>query len=183
MKNVFSSMNLPRFIIFGCLAASAVLGYFVFARMERLEQVKKELVLVEKVIKEIQQDAMELERLQALSRDDKFREEQTAEDFIRAIADQPVVRLGQVKLNNKKKTPVTGIQDHIYTIQPVHKKEQKFHRDQIGNFLYSLEEQGSHVKVTSINLKPHGTKALRPGEIGNDEWTYEIQLTSRTKVD
>jgi hypothetical protein len=173
-------MTLPRFIIFGCLMASAVLGYFVFVRMERLEQVKDELVLVKKVIKEIQQDAVELERLQALSRDDKFKEEETAEDFIRAIADQRVVQLGQVKLSNKKK-PGKGVEDHIYTIQPVHKKEQKFHRDQIGNFLYRLEEQGSHVKVTSIVLKPHDK--VRPGEFGNDEWTYDIELTSRTKDD
>ena len=181
MKNFFRNMTLPRFIIFSCFTASAVLGYFVFVRMERLKQVKKELVSVEKVIKEIQQDAMELERLQALSRDDKFKEEQTAEDFIRAIADQRVVQLGQVKLSNKKKTPVKGVQDHIYTIQPVHRKEQKFHRDQIGNFLYRLEEQGSHVKVTSIALKPH--IKVRAGEFGNDEWTYDIELTSRTKID
>lgn len=177
----FTNMTLPRFIIVFCLTGSAVLGYFVLEKTERLDQIQIELNKVETVIKSIQQGAIELERLQALSRDDKFQEEQTAEDFIRLTAGDRVVQLGQVGITNKKKSPVKGIEDRIYSISPVHKKEQKFRRDQIGNFLYLLEEQGSHVKVTSIDIKPHGK--IRAGEIGNDEWTYDVELTSRTKVD
>ena len=94
----FSNMNLPRFIILICLTSSGVLGYFVFERTERLAEIERELVQVEKVIKEIQQNAIELERLQALSRDDKFQEKSAAEDFIRNMADDPVVKLGQVKI-------------------------------------------------------------------------------------
>jgi len=179
VSDFFRNLNLPRFIILICLTASAVLGYFVFERTERFAQIQRELVMVEKVIKEIQQNSMELERLQALSRDDKFKEDQAAESFIRQISGEQVVQLGQVKIQNRAKPQGKGILDKIYELEPQHSKEQKFSRDQIGNFLYLLEERGTGVKVTSIDLRPVGK--FRAGEITNDEWTYKIKLTSRTK--
>lgn len=179
MSGFFRNMTLPRIIILVCLSASCVLGYFVFERTERLAQIERELIMVEKVIRDIQQNAIELERLQALSRDDKFKEDHAAESFIRQVSSDRAVQLGQVKIDIGSKPQGKGIIDKIYTLDPLHKKEQKFRRDQIGNFLYLLEEQGTHVKVTSIDLRPVGK--FRAGEISNDEWTYEIKLTSRTK--
>ena len=178
MKNFFSNMNLPRFIILICLLSSVVLGYFVYERTQYLDKVERDLVSVQNVIREIQQNAMELERLQQLSRDDRFKEDQSAESFIREISTNRAVQLGQVDINNNSKPQGKGIVDKIYTLSPL-LKEQKFRRDQIGNFLYLLEEKGSHVKVTSIDLSPHGK--FRAGEITNDEWKYKIKLTSRTK--
>lgn len=179
MKGFFSNMNFPRFIILICFLSSAVLGYFVYERTQYLAKVERDLVSVQSVIREIQQNAMELERLQQLSRDDRFKEDQSAESFIREISTNRAVQLGQVDIDNTSKPQGRGIVDKIYTLSPLLKKEQKFRRDQIGNFLYLLEEKGSHVKVTSIDLRPHGK--FRAGEITNDEWTYEIKLTSRTK--
>lgn len=181
MSDFFRAMNLQRFLILFCLVGSAVLGWFVYERTERLAEVHRELVQVERVIKEIQQDAIELERLQTLARDDKFQEEQTAEDFIRQTANDRVVLLGQVEITNKRKPLTKGIEDRVYSIAPLHKKEQKYRREQIGNFLYRLEEQGQHVKVTSVEIRP--VDRLKPGEIGNDEWTFDVQLTSRIKTE
>ena len=37
------------------------------------------------------------------------------------------------------------------------------------------------VKVTSINLTP--AKKVKPGEIGDDRWTFEAEVMSRSKLE
>ena len=125
MSNFFGNMNLPRFIILICLLASAVLGYFVYERTQFLAKVERDLVSVENVIREIQQNAMELELLQQLPRDDRFKEDQSAVSFIRDISTNPAVNLGQVDIDNTSKPQGKGIVDKIYTLSPLLKKEQK----------------------------------------------------------
>lgn len=180
MIDFFRHMNFPRAVILLCLTASAVLGWFVYERSLRLQEIHAELARVETIIREIQEKAMELDELQKISSENKFRDLDMAESFIRETAADPVVKVGQVDITPKTKSPAKGIEDRIYAVRPL-RKEQRFHREQIGNFLYRLEEKGTHVKVTSVEIRPH--QKLKPGEIGNDEWTFEAELTSRTKVD
>ena len=179
MRDFFNGMNLPRLIILVCLLASVVLGYFVYERTEYLAKVERDLVSVENVIREIQQNAMELERLQELSRDDRFKDNDASMSFFQSLSADGRVQLGQIIVDNGRDKPQgKGVVDKVYTVKPA-LKEMSFDRQRIGNFLFLLEETGNHAKVTSIDLEPHGK--FRPGEITNDQWDYTIKVTSRTK--
>ncbi len=167
MVDFFRNMNFPRAVIVLCLAASAGLGWLAYQRTMRLQEIQDELVRVETLIRQIQERAMELDELQKISSENKFRNLDMAESFIRETAADPVVKVGQVDITPKTKVPYKGVEDRIYSVRPL-RKEQRFHREQIGNFLYRLEEKGTHVKVTSIEITPH--EKLKAGEIGNDEW-------------
>ena len=49
------------------------------------------------------------------------------------------------------------------------------------NYLYLLESQSRRVRVTSIQLTPEEKK--KEYEHTNDLWKWNIELTSRTKVE
>ena len=176
----FRNMNFPRAVIVLCLTSSTVLGWLVYERTQRLAEIQSELVRVERVIREVQERAMELDELQKISSENKFRDMDMAQTFIAATAADPKVKVGQVDITPKPRTPYKGVEDRIYLVRPL-RKEQRFLRQQIGNFLYSLEKEGTNVKVTGIDIKPKDKP--KAGEFVDDEWTFELELTSRVKVE
>ena len=70
--------------------------------------------------------------------------------------------------------------DKVYRIKS-DARERSFQRPRIANFLYTLEFDSRRVKVTSLKLSP-SNKRLKPGEIGDDLWTFEAALTVRSKT-
>ncbi|HEX6882412.1 MAG TPA: hypothetical protein VF530_03465, partial [Planctomycetota bacterium] len=76
--------------------------------------------------------------------------------------------------------PARDIEDKIYKISP-DQKSQKYPRLQIANFLYRLEEASRRVKVTRLKLIPF--EKTTPGQVVKDLWTFEADLTTRTKID
>ncbi len=180
MREFFARMNFPRAVILFCTLGSLVMGVLVFQRHRRLSQVESELRQVRTVLKEIQTDAYRLSDLQRFASAEKFKTQSEPETYIRNIAADDRIKVGQVEISQHTNTPSRGIEDRIFKIKP-QSKSQKYHRSHVGNFLFKLESDSRRVRVTSIKLNP--IEKLDPGELGKDEWIFEAELTSRSKVE
>lgn len=179
MKGLWK-MSLPRAMILICSLGSLVTGAAVFLHSRRLDEVHGELRRVKELVKEIQTDAYRLDDLQRRASKEKFKAQEEPETYVRMVAGQDNVEMGQLDLTSRPDEPARGIKDTIYKITP---QSRTFHynRTQIGNFLYKLEAQSPRVKVTRLKLTPFDKPV--PGEVGKDRWNFEADLTTRTKVE
>jgi len=180
VKAFFGRMSIMRAVILFCSLGSLVLGVLVYLRSQRLDQVHNELKRVKDVVREIQTDAYRLDDLQRLADKEQFKAQEELETYIRSVAAQENVDVGQLNLTQKDKSPARGIEDKIYSIVPAN-KTRHYPRGTIGNFLYSLEAGSRRVKITRVRLTPFDKTAA--GEVGKDRWTFEADLTTRTKLD
>ena len=177
---LFSGMTFPRWVIVTMLLASSALGWLVYHRFTRLDEVRYELRRVEGVVSEIQELALQLNGLQDLASKEGLKGENDPELYIREIAVQDKVGIGQVGTTPSRQTPFKGVEDHRFKIKPLNKNK-RYSRGQIGNFLYKLEADSRRVRVTSLKLTP--VERIRPGETGDDTWTFEAEITSRQKAE
>jgi len=180
VKSLFGRMSFPRAVIVFCTLGSAVLGTLVYLRSRRLSEVQHELVRVKEIVAEIQADAYRLDSLLRSKSSDVFSAQSEPQFYIREIAVDDKVNMGQMDITVSTKQPTKGVEDTIYKITP-QTKSQRFTRGQIGNFLFKLENDSPRVKVTRLKLTPF--EKTSPGEIGKDQWNFEADLTTRTKLD
>jgi hypothetical protein len=176
VKDFFRNLNFPRWIITVMLLASAVLGYFVWQRGARLDEVQLELSRAAKLVTSIQELAMQLDALQDLKAKQLFTAQDDPEQYIRDIAKDDKVKVGQVDITPSERESGKGIVDKKFRIKSSNKNA-RFARSQIGNFLYQLEAKSRLMRVTSLKIQP--VEKLKPGEIGNDTWAFETEITSR----
>ncbi len=176
MKRPQGRMNFPRWVILAMLLTSGALGWFVYEKGTRLAAVHDELHRVPVLVKEIQQQALRLDALQGLADKEGLIGETDPEYYIQRIAALENVQIGATSINPSVFQTFRGVEDHKYTIRP-QDKSRRYKRIRIGNFLYKLEEESRKVKVTGIELTP--TARIKKGEIGDDNWTFEVELTSR----
>ena len=179
MLDFFRNMTFPRAVIVISLLASCVLGYFVYEKTTRLDEIHNELDLVPNLVTEIQRLGVELTQYQEVANGDTVGSDGDFDPYIRAIAASEFVQLGQLIINPSRRNPAKDIEDRIYVIKPA-QKTQKYHQSKIGNFLYKLEADSRRVKVTHFKLSPF--KKVSPGEVGADQWTYEVTITSRSQI-
>lgn len=172
-------LNFPRTVIVLCTLGSAALGWFVYQRSERLAQVESDLARVEGVVRSISEHAYRVDDLTRISSDEKFKAQGDIESYIRAIAVDDKIHMGQVEVNKRTDNPSKEIEDLVCTVKPM-AKTQRYYLSQIGNFLYKLESDSRRVKVTRLKLTPF--ERVTPGEIGKGEWVFEAELTSRVKL-
>jgi len=181
MIQFFANMTFPRAVIIFSLLGSAVFAPFVYARTARLEEVHLEGRRVgTRRRRQIHVGALRLKELQRVADKEGLKGENDPELYIREVAAQDNVSIGAVDVSASVTSPMRGVEDRRYKIRPSNKNE-PFVRGSIGNFLYKLEEDSRRVKVTSIKLSP--LKRLKPGQIGDDVWTFEAEITSRQAVD
>lgn len=174
----FQRLSFPRVVILVCGLGSAVFGFLVYQRTNRLAEVQAELVKVKDVVKEIQTDAYRLAELQRSASAEKFKGQDEPETYIRQVATDGNINLGQVQISSSTKTPARGLEDRVYKISPA-EKSQRFTLGQIGNFLYKLEADSRRVKVTYFKIQPF--EKVTPGQVGKDAWNFEAELTTRSK--
>jgi hypothetical protein len=180
VKDFFANMNFPRWVIVIMLTSSAVLGWFVFDRKQRLSEVERELRRVPQLVREIQELGLRLDELQQAERKEKFKVQDDPDTYIRSVAAHDAVRLGQIDITPSTKPSGPGIEDRKFRIKPADRTS-SFRRVQVGNFLYQLEAETQRVRVTSLKLEP--VQRLKPGDTGNDLWTFEAEITSRQAVE
>ena len=178
MKSFFGKMSFPRAVILICSLGSLVMGALVYRHATRLREVKVELTRVKELVKAIQTDAYRLDSLQHRADTEKFKAQEEPETYIRSVAAQDHVEMGQLDFTKRVDEPLRGVTDTIYTIKP-QSRTFNYNRTQVGNFLYRLESESPRVKVTRIKLTPFD-KAV-PGEVGKDRWNFEADLCTRTK--
>lgn len=176
----FGRMSFPRAVILFCSLGSLTLGALVYLRSQRLDQVHDELKRVKDIVKEIQTDAYRLDDLQRSASAEKFKAQEELESYIRAVAGEDKINMGQLDLTKGTRTPARGIEDKIYKIVPG-SKTQHYVRGQIGNFLYQLELESRRVRVTRLKMTPFDK--VVPGEIGKDRWVFDADLTTRIKLE
>jgi hypothetical protein len=88
------------------------------------------------------------------------------------------VRLGVVDITAQSAQVVyKGTQDLQYNVKP--QSDRGAARDKLMNYMYLLEQRSRRVKVTHIQMNPE--QKLNPGDVGNDLWKWQIELTSRIK--
>ena len=174
------NMTFPRWVIVISLIGSAVLGWFVYQKRMRLEEVHRELGQVKSVIVDVQTNAYRLNELQELSAKEGLSTQDDPELYIRNVAAQDNVSIGSVNTSVSTASPMRGVEDRRYLIRPTD-RQARFPRGAIGNFLYKLEADSRRVKVTDLKITP--AERLKPGELGNDEWTFEATITSREAVE
>jgi hypothetical protein len=172
----FANMNLSRWMILGSLTGSAILGYFVWERGNRHDEIVKELARVPSMIRSIQSKALELDELQRLADKEGLKGKDDPEFYIRGVARNDRVKIGLVDITKRTTSPARGIEDRVYKIKPS-VKNTKYSRGSIANFLYKLEEGSRRVRITHVKIEP--ADKVRPGEIGPDTWTFEAEMTSR----
>ena len=175
-----SNLNFPRMVILLGLLASGILGYFVYEKTEQLKAVEDNLQRAPKLVSEIQTKALELNQLNEKAANNRFKGIGAAESYIREICADPKVGVGQVTTKRREKSRSKTVKDDIIEIDPA-SRDRAYSRSQIGNFLYQLEAKSPLVRVTGFNLKP--INSVKPGEIGDDRWTFSAELTSRTKTE
>jgi hypothetical protein len=180
VKTFFARMSFPRAVILFCTLGSVAMGVLVFDRTRRLAAVQDELRRVKEIVKEIQTDAYRLDELQRSAGAEKFGAQEELETFIRKIAADVNINMGQLDFQKRTHEPQKGVLDNICKMSP-QSKAPHYNRGQIGNFLYTLERDSHRVKVTRLKLTP-SDKAVA-GEVGKDRWNFEAELTTRTKVD
>lgn len=178
--SVLSRMTFPRWVMLVCALGSCVLGYFVWVKTQRLKQVESELGRVKPLVQAIQENAYRLNALQKASDKEGLKGETNPELYIRQVAQQDYVNVGQVVITPRTTSPVRGVEDRHYGIRPSNRTE-RYSRGQIGNFLYKLEADSRRVKVTDLKITPVGR--LKAGDLGDDAWTFEATITSRQAVE
>ena len=91
--------------------------------------------------------------------------------------------LGSVDPRVTQGNPPAGAEDKAYTVTtPASMGEVFFDRERITRFLYLLENGTTRAKVTSVKLSPP-IKGFVSGSRREDQWRYEVTITSRRRVE
>ena len=176
----FKQMTFARFVIFAGGLLIVGMAWLDYSMRQRVIEVELEVARAPSVVQEIQQLGIEVDRLQKAKSAEGLTALGDPEVYIRSMSQKDKVNIGDVDINVSDKTQSAGIEDKIYSIKPKDKRR-SYNRTQIANFMYSLEENSRRVVVTNIDIDPAGKKSIKPHEIGPDDWTFEIDLTSRQR--
>ena len=90
---------------------------------------------------------------------------QSAEAFLRTVASNEKVAIGQVVISTTSRPLPEGLQERVYSI---HSTQERFTRAQIANLAFLLDVNGPG-RVTRMDL--------RPAEGQSDSWTFELEYT------
>jgi hypothetical protein len=175
-------LNFPRVVIALSLLGSAVLAYFDYSLGVELERLKEETATkAPQMATKVQEHALQLTQLSKQIEDEGWKGQGNPGSYVRAIAQDDNVRLGQVDVSpsNPDRFP-GGIVDKKYTIKPVN-KERGWSRQNIANFLFKLESDSRRVRVTRLKMQLPSKRRVQPHEFPPDEWTYEVEITSRQR--
>jgi len=177
MKNFFANMTFPRAVIVVSLLTSAILGYMLWTSSNRLTEVNEQVRGIKADVRAIQELALQLDGLQRLASDGPNVAQQSAYvQYVTETAQSDHVNIGSLQTTPSTTNPMSGVVDRHLKVKPA-ARDASFFRANIGNFLYKLEQGSNRVKVTSIKMTP--AQKLRPGEIGNDKWEFDAEITAR----
>ena len=182
MLRALRSMTFPRAMILGTFLGSLVTGWFVYKKTTELRQLEQDVARAPAVVAAIHVRAQELDQLLSAANREGLKGDilNDIETYIRQKASGPNINLGQVDLTPSTTEPFRGVEDLKYKIKP-REKTQRALRGSIANFLYTLEQDSRRIKVTSIKIDPF--EKLKPGQLSNDYWTFEAEITSRRALE
>ncbi len=174
----FRNMTFPRVIILLSVIGGGVLAYLYTQQTARVDELKQEVSEAPEVAHEIQVRAMQLRELQRKLEKENLDLLENPDLYIRKVAQQKNVDIGNVEIDPKEDEISTGIVDKKYSIEPQEKRRGK-DLTRIANFLYQLEEGSRQLRITHLKLSQ--PKSVRPHEIVGDLWTFEAEATLRRR--
>ena len=181
MKSLLANLSLARVIMISSLLLSIVLGFFGFKlRQERLALERALGVDVPLLAVDILKLSREYTSLAKEASREGLKAQADPQTYIREIGARIEVELGQIDITTPNPTtPAKGVIDRKFVIRPS-ARDRAEQRLRIANFCHLLEKDSRRVKVTRIHLDPE-QKNLKPHEVSNDLWRWEIDVTSRQK--
>ena len=177
MGEFLKNMNLARWIIL--LTVPFGIGLAVYANGNTSVVEERDRALQKRIpdmLSRIQQLAIDHSQLSDELNAEGIKD-LSAGSYIRKVATSRNVEIGDVRINESKRSPFTGIEDNIYTIRPSD-SERGFQRVKVSNFLYKLEEDSNRVKVTDISMDII-QRRVKNHIVPNDSWTFTAQVTTR----
>ncbi|MFT5290130.1 MAG: hypothetical protein ACI8QS_001966 [Planctomycetota bacterium] len=182
MFEFFKNLNFPRGVILLSALVSCALGYFVYTGQQRMIEIENEGVQARGLVRQIQELGFSIEELSVLrSGEGLIGVSDDVELYVRRIAKGPLVVMGDIVVSPTTRTAGAGLEDVIYTLRSSD-READFSRTALGNFLFKLEADSKRVVVTKVEFTP-GNGRLRPGEIGDDRWSFVVDVTTRQRTD
>lgn len=177
-----ANMTFPRAVILLSFLGSAGLAYFDFELSTKLDTLRnQEKVLAPQRVRAIQQKAGTLSTLAAQANDDPLIGQTNPGSYVRQIAQDNNVRLGQVDVNPAGQDSISdSVIDVRWSIKPV-TKDRGWSKEKIGNFMFLLESKSEQVKVTRVKIEPPSGVKVKPEDIPRDEYTFEVGITSRQR--
>ena len=187
MKTMLANMNLARWVILVSVVVSIGLGFWGWSlHEERVALVDALKIEVPKRAQNIQVLSLRHSELHKEYDREGLRGQSDPDTYIRRLATDKDVALGGVRINNlPDRSPFKGVVDRKYAISPQDVKKggrgaTGFDRARIANYLWLLEQQSRRVRVTNIRLDP--VQKTEPWVPANDQWTWDIEVTSRQKI-
>lgn len=181
MKNFFKEFNLARLIILVALVGSVIFGVLGWRQSQKLAEMRDNLDRdVPKLVKEVESLGRKHTQLTKAKNADELVAEKNLESYIRRAGGADSVEIGEVDIKPSTQTVAKNVVDKKYRISP-HEREKQFQRSRIANFLYKMESDSRRVRLTDISLDLAEKKRVRPAEIPEDYWTYDVELTSRQR--
>jgi hypothetical protein len=182
MKSFFQKMNLARAIILFAVVGSIALGLNGWNQHKRLADLRDDLdVDAPKLVRELIRLGHQHTQLQRSKSKEGLGQQSEFGTYIRTAANKDGVEIGEIKLQGQMFPRSPGVNDNTQTITPSD-RERKYERYRIANFLYSLERDSHHVKVTHIKMNV-AEKNLKYHEIPEDLWTFDAAATSRERTE
>lgn len=178
----FKELNFPRVVVLVSMLGSVVLLYLDITLGQKLDRLRTQAErTAPETVRNIQEDSQQLKQLQKQLEDDKWTGQNNPGSYVREIAQSDQVRLGQVDVTPGNPDNLgNGIVDKKYSIKPVD-KDRGWGRQNIGNFLFKLEADSQRVRVTRLKIHPPVKARSRPEDFPADDWTYEVEITSRQR--
>jgi len=181
VKQFFANMNLARWIVVLSLLASIGLAVFGWKLHQQRGELEQALVAsVPKNAQDIQVASRRYSRLNKEFEREGLKAQDNPEQYIRSLASNPRVGLGSVNVTSKTDTRANNVADLKFTISPLESKA-AHGRTHIANYMWLLEQESRRVRVTSISLDQKGK--FEAWETADDQWEWEIEVTSRQKVE
>lgn len=177
---VLAKLNFARFVILATFLGSAVMGYLLYAQSQRLSEVDRALSRAPSRLQTLQGQALQVAELIRQTADEGLGRQADPEEYIRLVARDPDVRAGSVEIKPDDDEG-SGYRDNIFKILP--ERDTSFSLGQIANFMYLLESRSRRVRVTEVEVKPVSKRGMKEHDILPGEWTFELEMTTREKID
>lgn len=182
MRGLVANFNFARALILLCLVGSIPLGWYGWKQYKVNSALKSDLAIggrIERLVQEIQRNAYVYSTKLKEQSAESLAGESNPITYIRTVATQDKIELGQIDVDPSEKPRSKGIVDKIYRITPDN-KQRTFGRGALANFLFTLEKESQRVRVTEIKLENEDHR-VKPEDVPNDMWTFSAEITSRQR--
>ncbi|MEO0650296.1 MAG: hypothetical protein AAFZ65_06425 [Planctomycetota bacterium] len=177
---MLAKLNFARFVILATFLGSAAMGYLLYQQSQELDAVQGALARAPQRLQKLQGQALQVSELLRQTVDEGLGRQADPEDYIRQIARDKDVEAGSVEVKpDDNEGP--GYRDNVFKILP--ERDKSFSLGKIANFMYLLESRSRRVRVTEVEIKPMGKRGMKEHDVLPGEWTFELEMTTREKIE